>query len=99
MLLARSGATWLLDAATIRVVQEPSVPVAAKPSVVLRRGATPIALHLMAILSATTLCTLINPYGAELHRWLFEAISVPRPEIVEWHALDWGLGLISKVGA
>lgn len=36
--------------------------------------------------------TLINPYGIQLHGWLFESLRIPRPEIVEWHApelLDW----------
>jgi hypothetical protein len=32
------------------------------------------------------LATYINPYGLEFHRWLFDDLKVPRPEIVEWRA-------------
>jgi hypothetical protein len=35
-----------------------------------------------AILAAT----LLNPYGWELHRWLFVSLIEPRPEITEWLA-------------
>jgi len=31
---------------------------------------------------------LINPYGPQLHGWLLESLSIPRPEIIEWHAPD-----------
>ena len=51
--------------------------------------AAPLACHLSAILFVSALCTFINPYGWELHRWLYASVSTPRPEIIEWHALDW----------
>jgi hypothetical protein len=35
-----------------------------------------------AILAAT----LLNPYGWQLHRWLFVSLIEPRPEITEWLA-------------
>ncbi len=34
--------------------------------------------------------TLMNPYGIEIHRWLLQSLTIPRPEIVEWHALRPG---------
>jgi hypothetical protein len=35
---------------------------------------------------AAGLATFVNPYGFEFHRWLFDDLKVPRPEIVEWRA-------------
>lgn len=32
------------------------------------------------------LATLINPYGPNLHLWMFESLIAPRPEIMEWRA-------------
>ena len=37
---------------------------------------------------AAALATLINPYGPRLHLWLLESLTIPRPEITEWHAPD-----------
>ena len=53
------------------------------------KEALPLVLHLLAILTACGLATLLNPYGIGLHRWLADSVLTPRPEIVEWHALDW----------
>ena len=41
--------------------------------------------YLLAIALTSGLATLANPYGLELHRWLLHSLSVPRPEILEWH--------------
>lgn len=67
---------------------------------------------LLAVIGlASLLATLVNPYGIELHRWLLAALSVPRPEIQEWHPpqlftleatrLWWLLGLfgVALVGS
>ncbi|MEM6330511.1 MAG: hypothetical protein AAF790_09705, partial [Planctomycetota bacterium] len=35
---------------------------------------------------AALLATLVNPYGADLVRWLAESLGSPRPEITEWAA-------------
>jgi hypothetical protein len=35
---------------------------------------------------ATLAATLLNPYGWQLHRWLFVSLTEPRPEITEWLA-------------
>jgi hypothetical protein len=42
------------------------------------------ALLLSAIGLTTALGTLLNPYGAEFHRWLIYDLVAPRPEILEW---------------
>jgi len=36
------------------------------------------------MLAAAGLATLITPYGPQLHGWLLESLSAPRPEITEW---------------
>jgi hypothetical protein len=36
--------------------------------------------------AAAVAATFINPYGFHFHRWLFNDLRVPRPEIVEWRA-------------
>jgi hypothetical protein len=51
--------------------------------------------------------TVLNPYGLNFHRWLFDDLKVPRPEIVEWRApelfdpqfLPFWLLLIAAVAA
>ncbi|MDA0658882.1 MAG: hypothetical protein O3C60_08545 [Planctomycetota bacterium] len=45
-----------------------------------------IALVTCAILGST----LINPYGFGLHKFMLSALAVPRPEITEWHGLQFG---------
>jgi len=43
------------------------------------------------------LATLVNPYGLDYWRYLYAAITMPRPEIIEWLSL-WGAcrqGLVS----
>lgn len=44
-----------------------------------RRGVEWAALVLCCIL-----CTWLNPYGWDLHRWMLASIGAPRPEITEW---------------
>ena len=48
------------------------------------RAAVPMAGRLAAVLWASGLITLLNPYGAELHAWLLQSLGSPRPEIIEW---------------
>ena len=38
--------------------------------------------------AAAGLATFLNPYGVLFHRWLFDDLRVPRPEIVEWRSPD-----------
>ena len=52
------------------------------------RGAWPLLLRFGMMVLATALATFINPYGPGLHAWLHYALSMPRPEIVEWHPPD-----------
>ncbi|HHM12712.1 MAG TPA: hypothetical protein ENJ16_04100, partial [Planctomycetaceae bacterium] len=49
-----------------------------------RRAAIGTALGLMAVFALCVASTLVNPYGWELHRWMWESLSKPRPEILEW---------------
>jgi hypothetical protein len=42
--------------------------------------------HLTLIGCACITATLLNPYGWQLHRWLFVSLIEPRPEITEWLA-------------
>jgi hypothetical protein len=35
---------------------------------------------------ASIAATFINPYGLGFHRWLYDDLRVPRPEIVEWRS-------------
>ena len=44
-----------------------------------------VLTQLALVAAAGAAATLLNPYGLGLHRWLLEALSVPRPEIQEWH--------------
>ena len=44
-----------------------------------------MAAWLATIVLACGLATFVNPYGADLHRWLLHAMDVPPPEIMEWH--------------
>ncbi len=48
-----------------------------------RRSATTV-LGIVGTLAATAAATLLNPYGWRLHRWMWESLSQPRPEIIEW---------------
>lgn len=50
----------------------------------LGRRALPLAGHCAAVVLASGLATLLNPYGAGLHAWLYDSLSQPRPEIIEW---------------
>jgi len=59
-----------------RLVPEPAPP---NPKI------TKASLLLTLTLSCS-LATLANPYGADLHRWLLQSLSQPRPEITEWAA-------------
>lgn len=48
-----------------------------------------MSLRLAMFGLAGLLATLINPYGPELHWWLLGSLGEPRPEIRDWHAVDW----------
>ena len=52
-------------------------------------GVWKIVAYLMLLALVGALATLLNPYGADLHRWLIGALAVPRPEIQEWHPPVW----------
>ena len=54
------------------------------------KAALGLAGRLAMMVAAAGLATLINPYGPALHGWLLTSLSIPRPEITEWHppALD-----------
>jgi hypothetical protein len=43
----------------------------------------------LRVMLLSTLITLINPYGWEYWHYLLIAVSMPRPEIIEWASL-WG---------
>lgn len=45
--------------------------------------------RLLLVAGAVAAATLINPYGFRLHAWLLESLTIPRPEIIEWHPLRW----------
>ena len=47
------------------------------------------AIRLLLVTIAVAAATLINPYGFRLHAWLLESLTIPRPEIIEWHPLSW----------
>ena len=57
----------------------------------LRRGTITKSLAIAAVCIAGSGClvTLLNPYGWRLHAWLWESLSVPRPEVPEWHPPEW----------
>lgn len=50
----------------------------------LRREGLGAAAGLLGVAVASAAATLLNPYGAGLHRWLWESLGAPRPEITEW---------------
>ena len=50
------------------------------------KAALPVISRWLMMMAAAILATLVNPYGPHLHLWLLESLTVPRPEIVEWHA-------------
>ncbi len=65
------------------------------PKIWLQPGpivATPrsVCWKLIAAGTVAAAATLLNPYGIEIHRWLLQSLTIPRPEIVEWHALRPG---------
>lgn len=39
------------------------------------------------ILAAAFLVTIINPYGVKYWTYIIKAISMPRPDIIEWHSV------------
>ena len=51
----------------------------------------------LRVMLAAGLVTLVNPYGWEYWRYLWDAISMPRPEITEWASL-WGAYQKSQIG-
>lgn len=51
----------------------------------------------LRIMIPAGLVTLVNPYGWEYWRYLWAAISMPRPEITEWASL-WGAYWKSQIG-
>lgn len=53
------------------------------------RAALPVVAYLSVVTFLTGLATFLNPYGWHLHAWLIHSLQVPRPEIVEWHGLDF----------
>ena len=53
------------------------------------RRARPILLRLSLIGLGSAAATLLNPYSLHLHRWLLSALQIPRPEITEWHGLEF----------
>lgn len=56
----------------------------------VRRGACWGMLRRLLLMAVVALlATFINPYSWRLHAWLVEALSVPWPEITEWHPLTW----------
>ena len=56
----------------------------------------PESLLLCLVMLATTVAPLGNPYGPELLDWLWEALTLPRPEISEWAPVPlWSLDMMS----
>jgi hypothetical protein len=51
----------------------------------------------LRVMLAAGLVTLANPYGWEYWRYLWAAISMPRPEITEWSSL-WGAYHKNQIG-
>jgi hypothetical protein len=57
-----------------------------------RRRGLPLVAWLVVVVLACGLATLVNPYGIGLHRWLWSAMQVPPPEIMEWNPPElWSL--------
>jgi len=52
------------------------------------RGSAPSLGRLMIVLLSSGVATLINPYGADLLRFLLRTATVPRPEISEWQPVS-----------
>lgn len=50
-------------------------------------GNRKVALRIGCVLVAVAGATLMNPYGIRLHLWLSQTLTLPRPEITEWHGL------------
>jgi hypothetical protein len=50
------------------------------------RAADGLLLRFAVMGAGAVAATFINPYGVHFHRWLFDDLRVPRPEIVEWRA-------------
>ncbi|MFO0911520.1 MAG: hypothetical protein U0795_01070 [Pirellulales bacterium] len=44
---------------------------------------------LAVVLLVTIGVTFINPYGWQLHAWLYGSLRNPRPEVIEWMPPDW----------
>jgi hypothetical protein len=58
-------------------------------AVVVRRGeAWGLLTRFGMMIAAGGLATLINPYGPRLQLWLLGSLTLPRPEILEWHPPD-----------
>ena len=51
----------------------------------------------LRVMLLSGLVTLVNPYGWEYWRYLWAAISMPRPEIAEWSSL-WATYQKSQIG-
>jgi hypothetical protein len=52
------------------------------------RQADGLARRFGLMATGAGLATFLNPYGFLFHRWLFDDLRVPRPEIVEWRSPD-----------
>ncbi len=39
---------------------------------------------LLGLIAVTFAATLVNPYTWQLHKWMWQSLSQPRPEILEW---------------
>jgi hypothetical protein len=53
------------------------------------RAADGLVLRFTTMGLAAIAATFINPYGLNFHRWLYDDLKVPRPEIVEWRAPEF----------
>lgn len=49
-----------------------------------RRQSIAVVFAITAIGVLAVAATLVNPYGAGLHGWLWQSLQSPRPEITEW---------------
>ena len=54
-----------------------------------RQTGTRTAMQMGGLVAVGCLATLANPYGWKLHQWLLQSLTIPRPEIVEWHPMSW----------
>ena len=65
----------------------------------------PAVIQLASVAVVAVGGTLVNPYGVDLHGWLFSALHVPRPEIQDWESVSLfsdeaaGLRLLMLIGA